>query len=284
MVLRLSVLLLFAVSGAEINAAIVIPDPWTRGPDRSENSQIVATRGDREMAGAVFDRNLLAGGNLALALQATEPGDKNPVLTTVEEDENLWRLRLHYFVGTENGFGSLALEDVETTSQDGLGLTLGRVLVRNYRNLPFNLLAQGGLMWHYENGAQNNFLQYTLALKGEWTRFPWHGHLRTTLGVACGVSYASRIPTAEVRNRDGDSSKHFLHYLEPSLSLNCGDLARLTRLATLFRFDPGALDEVWLVGSIPHRSGMWGVYGDDQDGKPIRGGSNYLSLGIETEF
>ncbi len=218
--------------------------------------------------------------------ESSQPSAKGaPVTAPPAIDETpRWRVRLDYFRGTSDGFGTLFTGKIDTVDQDGISLNVGYLLVDRLWDLPFNIIVQGAVMWHDEKGFQDNFAQYTVSFKGEWTAFPWNNYLRTRLGFASGWSYASRIPFAEVENRDSPSSKHFLHYLEPSLSFNCGDLYRLLQLDHLFNSDGALLDNTWIVGSIPHRSGAWGTYGNDNEGDPISGASNYLSIGIQTEF
>ena len=234
-------------------------------------------------------RHLLDPQAFRIGMEASEPSAKSakgaPIVAPPEVEETpRWRIRLDYFRGTSDGFGTLFTGKIDTVEQDGLSLGVGYVLVDRLWDLPFNIIVQGAVMWHDEKGYQDNFAQYTVSFKGEWTAFPWNNYLRTRLGFASGWSYASRIPFAEVENRDSKSSKHFLHYLEPSLSFNCGDLYRLLQLDHLFRNDGMLLDNTWIVGSIPHRSGAWGTYGSDNEGDSISGASNYLAIGLQTEF
>lgn len=212
-------------------------------------------------------------------------GSKDVLGTRDDESTQRWRLRLDYFQGTDNGFGSIFGGDLDTISQNGVAVHLGYLLKEDLWDLPLDLIVQGSVMWHDEKDWQNDFLHYTASLKAEWTSFPWNEHVQTRLGFATGWSYANKIPFAEVLNRDSTSSKHFLHYLEPSLSLNCGDLFRLIQLDRLFGdFDSSALDHCWLVGSIYHRSGAWGFYGEDNNGDDVGGASNFLAIGIQAEF
>jgi hypothetical protein len=214
-------------------------------------------------------------------------GDRpaDTVLEGAGEASPRWRLRLDYFQGTDNGFGEIFIGDVATISQNGWALSLGYVLVERLWDLPLDLIVQGSVMYHDEKGFQDDFLQYTGSLKAEWTSFPWNDCLRTRIGFASGWSYASKIPAAEVINRESSSSKHLLHYLEPSLSLNGGDLFRLMQLDHILSgFNSSALDHTWIVGSIYHRSGAWGFYGKDNNGDEVNGASNYVAIGIQAEF
>lgn len=196
-----------------------------------------------------------------------------------------WRFGLHYFQGTSNDLGDVFTGSIDALAQNGLRFTAARVLANDLWNTPIDVLAEGGIMWHDEKGKQPNLFQYTLGLKFVWDEFPWDCHLRTRLGFTTGVSYAEHIPIAEQVNRGGKSSSHLLHYLDFSLAFNCADISRLTRLELLFPGDDASgIDNVWLTVGVPHRSGAWGLYGDDNTGEAIQGGSNYLSVGIEADF
>ena len=196
-----------------------------------------------------------------------------------------WRFGIHYFQGTANDLGEVLTGQCDTISQNGIRLSAGVVLVEDLCDWPIDILARAGIMWHNEQSAQDDLLQYSLAIEFELKKFPWSDHLRTRAGFATGFSYAEHIPTAEILNRGSTSSKHLLHYLEIKLAFNCEDIFRLTRLDHLLTgIDPETMDNFWLVASVPHRSGAWGLYGNDRNGDAVTGGSNYLSIGIEGDF
>ncbi|WP_353415619.1 hypothetical protein [Haloferula helveola] len=214
-------------------------------------------------------------------------GSKAVVPELVEEKpedvEKRWRLGLQYFQGTSNSLGEIFTGDIDTLPQNGVRLSAALVLVEDLWDWPVNVLAEGGVMWHNEKSAQSDVFQYTMAVRFEWTEFPWSDSLRTRLGFSTGLSYADGIPVAEIQNRGTNSSKHLLHYLEFSLAFNCADLTRITRLDSL-GVSAASMEHLWLFAGIPHRSGAGGLYGSDNTGRSIRGGSNYLSIGIEVEF
>ncbi|NNC89517.1 MAG: hypothetical protein HKN82_13760 [Akkermansiaceae bacterium] len=196
-----------------------------------------------------------------------------------------WRLRAEYFQSASNDIGNVFLGDASPIAQNGIAVGAGYVLAKDVCDLPLDLILQGTVMWHDEKGRQDNFLQYTASLRVEWTAFPWNSQLRTRMALASGLSYAEKIPFAEVVTRESRSSRHLLHYLEPSVSLNSGDLFRLMQLDRLFGgFDSSGMDQTWLVARILHRSGAWGTYGEDKLGNSISTGSNFLSLGLEMDF
>lgn len=233
-------------------------------------------------------------GLVNLALRSTDPGigpgsppiDGSAVLMDGNEvSAPRWRARLDYFHGGEQGTTGLVNGDFSLTGQNGLALQVGYVAVRDFGVLPLDLIVQSSLMWHNEKGAQPDFFQYTASIKLEWTAFPWNDHLRSRFGFATGISYAARVPYAEQVSRDDEPSRNLLHYLEPSLSVHTGDLCRLIGLDHLIcGFDSRRLENIWLVGSISHRSGAWGVYGENGDGDVVSDGSNYYAVGIQVEF
>lgn len=198
-----------------------------------------------------------------------------------EEIERHWRVGIHYFKGTVNTFGQALTGDWDTISPDGVRVALGYIVIDNLWDYPIEVIIEGGLMWHNEKGAQDDVWQSTFGLKLAWTEFPWNEHVRTRIAFTEGVSYVSHIPETEKRNRETDTSAHFLNYLEPSIAFNCGDLYRFIGRSSRTTND---LDRAWLMFSVPHRSGAWGTYGKDNDGEHIKGGSNYLAVGLEYEF
>jgi len=191
-----------------------------------------------------------------------------------------WRGGLHYFQGTTSDLGEVITGTGAMIAPNGVRASLGYVFAKELWGLPIEFLGEGGLMWHNEQDTQDDVWQSTLAIKLAWTEFPWDEHLRTRLAVAEGLSYVSHIPYTEKRNRGSDSSRHLLNYLELSVSFNCGDLY------DLLPFDDSSddLQRAWLVLSVPHRSGIWGVFGRDKNGDVIKGASNYVALGVEYEF
>lgn len=212
-------------------------------------------------------------------------GSSKVVIGDPVPDEPLWRFGIHYFQGTSNDLGDLTSGSVDLIAQNGLRVSFARMLATDLWATPIDVLIEGGVMWHDEKDKQEDLFQYTLGLKFEWNEFPWGDHLRTRIGFTTGLSYVEHIPIAEQLNRGGSSSSHLLHYLDFTLAFNCGDIGRLTRLDRLFSGGNGAsLDHVWLTVGIPHRSGAWGLYGNDSTGEPIQSGSNWFSIGIEADF
>ena len=88
-----------------------------------------------------------------------------------------------------------------------------------------------------------------------WKNFRWDRYVKTTIGFAEGVSYASKIPDQE--RTEGRSSKHFMNLLTLDITLA-----------------PPQLPEAELSFRIHHRSAGYGLYG-------VRNtSSNVLGVGL----
>lgn len=201
-----------------------------------------------------------------------------------------WILRIERAVASTNSMGEIASGDINLIDgNESYCLTLGRYLVRDFRGHPLDISLNGSFCFHPGNLHQDNIYQYILWLNFQWTEFPWSDHLRTKIGLGEGLSYVSDIPYSETLKRGGDDSIRLLNYLEFSLSFNMADLANLTRINRLLPNDNAAfLENAWLVGSLHHRSGGRGLFGEfkDEDGskKPMTGGDNLFVLGVAVEF
>lgn len=201
------------------------------------------------------------------------------------DQERDWRFSLQYFQGTTNALGEILLGFIDTVAQNEIKLSAARVIHRDLWDLPVDVLLEGTIMWHNEMSAQDDLFQYAFGFKLECDKLPWSEHLRTRVGFTSGVSYAEHIPIAEQLNRGTPTSSHLLHYLDITLAFNCADLSRISRIGKLFPNGcASSVDHVWPIVGIPHRSGAWGLYGTDNGGDTIEGGSNYISIGLEADF
>lgn len=133
-------------------------------------------------------------------------------------------------------------------------LGLGRRLISLGRYLDFELEGQVGK----HLGDQDHF-EFNLLLIARWLVFPWNDHLRTTLAVGNGVSYATDIPEVEEKNHSETS--RLLDYL-------------------MFEFTFGLPQyPQWdLIARLHHRSGAYGLYNG------VTGASNALAWGVRYHF
>ena len=100
-----------------------------------------------------------------------------------------------------------------------------------------------------------------LALDVRWTWFPWNQYVRTTIGLAEGVSYAYEIDMEERLRADNNRGSHFLNFFTPELTLA---LPQLPRDELIFRFQ--------------HRSGAFGAING------VYGGSSFATVGYRHRF
>jgi len=82
-----------------------------------------------------------------------------------------WRFGIHYFQGTANDLGEVLTGQCDTISQNGIRLSAGVVLVEDLCDWPIDILARAGIMWHNEQSAQDDLLQYSLAIEFELKKF-----------------------------------------------------------------------------------------------------------------
>jgi hypothetical protein len=251
-------------SRLEVSAkqSFVAPNNGLVGSVGERRTFQVALKGGKlnQPASAMFEARRLFPDNVNLSL---------------EERKKNWEITLLYFQGTDNSLGELVSGKVDALSYNGVGVNVGRVILRDFQGWPLDLVASIGTLYHHELGDQSDTLQNTFMVKLAWKQFPWNEYVRTRIEAGTGVSYAWSIPMTEQINQDGRSSANLLNYNEINLGLHMQDL---TKLFTGREHD--FLEDTWLMGGILHRSGAWGFYGDDSNGDPIEGGSNYLWIGL----
>ena len=170
----------------------------------------------------------------------------------------------------------VTLQCTTTNTQDPTSIVLidvGQVLVRRLNGWPLDIQGFVGFVRHLERGLQEDFWQVNGYFKPSYSFGPWlHGHLAPRLGLAAGISYASRIPFTEQRDqalRGRDTSKLLL-YLDPTVDLSVGRL-----------FGVRELRETYFGIGASHRSG---IFGSSRLFNSVDGGSNYIYAFIESAF
>jgi outer membrane protein len=178
-----------------------------------------------------------------------------------------YRLLGGYFIDTK--LKEILAGDVEVDDRHTgiVGLEYGYRFLHRAFDWPVDLTAKVGFIRHLERDLQDDFNQYTLAVKAYFYGFPWQHHVRTRLGLAQGLSYVEKIPSIEyeslVRDRQLNTS-HLMNHLDLSLDINAGDLLNWS-----------ALMPCYVGGGIYHRSGVFGEVGLFNH---VDGGSNYLYM------
>ena len=170
----------------------------------------------------------------------------------------------------------VTLQCTTTNTQDPTSITLfdiGQVLVRRLNGWPLDIQGFVGFVHHLERGLQEDFWQVQGYFKPVYYFGPWLGNrLAPRLGLAAGISYASRIPFTEQRDqatRGRDTSKLLL-YLDPTVDISIGHLLGVRELR-----------ETFAGLGVSHRSG---VFGSSRLFNSVDGGSNYIYTFIESAF
>jgi outer membrane protein len=170
----------------------------------------------------------------------------------------------------------VTLQCTTTNTQDptSIGLfDIGQVLVRRLNGWPLDIQGFVSFVHHLERGLQEDFWQVQGYFKPVYSFGPWLGaRLAPRLGLAAGISYASRIPFTEQRDqatRGRDTSKLLL-YLDPTVDISIGHL-----------FGVRELRETFAGLGVSHRSG---VFGSSRLFNSVDGGSNYIYTFIESAF
>ncbi len=91
-----------------------------------------------------------------------------------------------------------------------------------------------------------------------WRNFPWNRYVATTLAIGEGLSYVSRVPEEE--KQSNDDTEKLLNYLMLEATVA---LPSYPRAQILYR--------------IHHRSGVYGLFGDNS-------GSNVIGVGFRYHF
>ncbi|MBU1659333.1 hypothetical protein KKG72_09820 [bacterium] len=183
-----------------------------------------------------------------------------------------YSLRLAYGKVTDSDFGQILSGDIRSYPEDlrVLALDGGYLLRKNMYELPMDVYFKVGLSRFDENGLQDDIYESTFYIKAYWN-FDFLDK-RVRLGFGEGVSYTSGILSTEYKEAQsqepaGNNSK-ILNYIDFSLDF---ELGKLLGYKPLYGTSLG-----W---AIKHRSGVYGLINGVR-----RGGSNYNTLYIETNF
>jgi MipA family protein len=206
-----------------------------------------------------------------------------------DDELNRWSLRIVSGIATNSALEQIFEGRPERLHETKVsGVEVGRVLRREVNELPLEISANFGLLYHESDFDPSGVFQYNVYLKAEWTAFPWDDFLRTKIGLGEGLSYVNEITYSEEVRRMGKGSKKLLNYLDFSLSLNVADLGHLLMMDRLIGNDLQVFDDTWFVANISHRSGGYGLFGnsrgDDGNFYPAAGGDNVITFGIKHRF
>jgi hypothetical protein len=116
---------------------------------------------------------------------------------------------------------------------------------------------EGELQVFKHFGEQEHW-EFTGSVNLRWVVFPWNKYVETTAAIGEGGSWATEIPALERAAASNKNSEQLLNYI-------------------LLEATFAVPDTRWsLVTRIHHRSGVWGLLGDN--------GSNIIETGIRYRF
>ncbi|EKD71705.1 MAG: hypothetical protein ACD_46C00120G0007 [uncultured bacterium] len=131
--------------------------------------------------------------------------------------------------------------------------------LRRFLSPVVGVVQLAGNVTYRVGSNQDNIAEFDPYLIFRWANMPWNRYLNTSLALAEGVSYASSIPSIEMRNNT--NTKRLLNYLMFEAT-----------------FAMPSHPELQLFARIHHRSGAYGLY------RAGNTGSNDIGVGIKYLF
>jgi MipA family protein len=151
-------------------------------------------------------------------------------------------------------------------------IEVGRMLDERFNDWPVDIWVKGAYMRYLDKGIQPDGNGIALYLKGFYYGFPWSKYVKTRFGMGQGLSWVDRVPALEQRDieKKNPNTSHLLCALDVSVDVSVGDIVR---------YKP--LQETYFGVAVIHRSGIFGSADMFND---VDGGSNYISLYVESVF
>jgi MipA family protein len=195
----------------------------------------------------------------------------NPDKPREQHLKNNAYIRFAHGTATPSNLGEILQGDKEDDPYNNQlsSVFYGYPLTDNLFGLPIDIYLTPGLVFHHSSEVQENFLEYVLAIKADYTvKWP----VRWRFGVAEGLSYSSQINYVERTELEakGYQPSQLLNYLDFTLDINIGDI-----------FSSNSWRNTWFGYSIHHRSGIFET--GSQFGR-IKGGSNYTTFYLQQHF
>ncbi len=180
-------------------------------------------------------------------------------------------LRLASGVATLSGPTDLVFLDNETDPERNkmTSIFYGHPLAGGVFGWPLDFYLTPGYVYHYNSDTQSAFDEFAIAIKAYYT---FDTSIRTRLGFAEGISYATKISHVESTHLEGNGYEpsKLMNYLDFSVDVNMGDV-----------FKNKALGNLWLGYSLHHRSGIFTT--TSAFGR-IKGGSDYNTVYLQWHF
>lgn len=200
--------------------------------------------------------------------------EKNSLLQKIfhSAQSSPWYIQYQFGFASDADFGPSLLFLVDQSQERSTlhSFSLGKRLSDTFYRRDIEVTAHLGVQKFQERGFQDNVVGTTAYWRlSKKTTFPYT-NIPVKISLAQGLSYVSRIPTAEVRDFAPDNSAKFTHYLEYSLHYSfTNHLAKGN--SGLSRW----FEDISMGYTIFHRSSVFGLFADKG------GGINYPGLAIE---
>ncbi|MEW5774737.1 MAG: hypothetical protein AB1916_14565 [Thermodesulfobacteriota bacterium] len=207
-----------------------------------------------------FCRAVAAGLGIALALLAGAAW----AAAAAEEEERSRRADA-VIVGvwggwlSAEGFREWFIPPLEMEDHYLAGISLGRELVPLGQVFVVEAELYGAHHWGPFRGDSQAYQELAGLGLLRWREMPWDRSLDTSIAFGLGVSGVTEDPEHERR-------------------INGSTDQVLCAMALEFTAALPSLPEWELAFRVHHRSGVWGLIGD------VKGGSNYLTLGLKRRF
>jgi hypothetical protein len=126
--------------------------------------------------------------------------------------------------------------------EGGKTLTHSNIIRRFFE--PFVSDLDFALNFTFQDDPVGNIFQVNPFFRFVWKHFPWDKYIVTTIALGEGISYSSKIPARELRDKTkAANARRFLNYLMFEVTFA---LPQYPRLEVIYR--------------IHHRSGVFGLY------------------------
>jgi hypothetical protein len=157
------------------------------------------------------------------------------------------------------GFREWFIPPIEMEDHYLAGLSVARELSRPWEGFALEAELFGAHHWGPFRGDSQQYKEVAGLGLLRWTEMPWDEALDTSMAFGLGLSAASEDPEHERRINGATDRTLCAMILEFTAAL------------------PGR-PEWELAFRVHHRSGIWGLMNE------VKGGSNYLALGLKRRF
>lgn len=260
-------------SSASVRAALYASYPLTR------NNYLIGSVGVTRYSGSIGDSPIVerATAFTAFAGYQYRFGDNGiqPAPDASGSSRAKWSVRVARGWNAQASLLSIIPGGDFTLSPERTGVAsieVGRMLDERFNDWPVDIWVKGAYMRYLDKDIQPDGNGVALYLKGFYYGFPWSKYVKTRFGMGQGLSWVDRVPALEQRDiaKKNPNTSRLLSALDVSIDVSVGDIVR---------YKP--LQETYFGVAVIHRSGIFGSADIFND---VDGGSNYISLYVESVF